>query len=394
MNSPNPTLKPVVPMQRRKFGKLDWNASVLGFGCMRLPTLDGNPNSPNINEPEAVRMINYALDRGVNYFDTAYVYHEGASETVLGKALRGRRDVAKIATKCPVWLIQNAADFDRILNEQLRKLQTDHIDFYLLHALDKSRWSGMVPKYKLMEKAEAAIRDGRVRHLGFSFHDDYASFPGILDGSNLWTFCQIQYNYMDTENQAGMQGLKLAAARGLAVVVMEPLLGGRLANPPPSIRQVIERSAVKRSAVDWALQWLWNQPEVTVVLSGMSNMEQVNANLESASRSCSHSFQAADLKLIADLQQKYRERAAIACTKCGYCMPCPNGVNIPANFELYNEAFLHEDVPGSRFKYQIFIPEPARADVCVACHECEQRCPQKIPITEWMAKVYSLLGKP
>ena len=394
MNCAAPATNSLTPMQFRKFGNLDWNASVLGFGCMRLPTVDGNPHSPNINEAEAVRLIRHALDRGVNYFDTAYVYHEGASETVLGKALRGRRDLARIATKCPVWLIQNAADFDRILNEQLRKLQTDHIDFYLLHALDKSRWSGMVPKYKLMEKAEAAIRDGRIRHLGFSFHDDYASFPGILDGSNLWTFCQIQYNYMDTENQAGIQGLKLAAARGLAVVVMEPLLGGRLANPPPSIRQVIERAGVKRSPVDWALQWLWNQPEVTVVLSGMSNMEQVNANLESASRSCSHSFQAADLKLIADLQQKYRERAAIACTKCGYCMPCPNGVNIPANFELYNEAFLHEDVPGSRFKYQIFIPEPARADVCVACHECEERCPQKIPITEWMAKVYSLLGKP
>jgi hypothetical protein len=394
MNRPDPAFKPVIPMQLRKFGKLDWNASVLGFGCMRLPTLDGNPHSPNINEPEAVRMIHYALDRGVNYFDTAYVYHEGSSETVLGKALRGRRDQAKIATKCPVWLIQNATDFDRILNEQLRKLQTDHIDFYLLHALDKSRWSGMVPKYKLMERAEAAIRDGRIRHLGFSFHDDYASFPGILGGSDLWTFCQIQYNYMDTENQAGIQGLKLAAAKGLAVVVMEPLLGGRLANPPATIRQVIERAGVKRSPADWALQWLWDQPEVTVVLSGMSNMDQVKANLESASGACSHSFQAADRSLIADLQQKYRERTAIVCTKCNYCMPCPNGVNIPANFEIYNEAFLHEDVPGSRFKYQIFISEQARADVCVACHECEERCPQKIPISEWMNKVYSLLGKP
>jgi predicted aldo/keto reductase-like oxidoreductase len=379
-------------MQFRKFGKLDWNASVLGFGCMRLPASDGKPHSPNINEPEAVRMIRRALDRGVNYFDTAYVYHDGNSETVLGKALRGCRDRAKIATKCPVWVIQNESDFDRLLSEQLRKLQTDHIDFYLLHAINKSRWTDIILKYKLLEKSEAAIRDGRIRHLGFSFHDDYESFPAILNGSDLWSFCQIQYNYMDTENQAGEKGLKLAAARGLAVVVMEPLLGGRLANPPPSIRQIIERSAVQRSPADWALQWLWDQPEVTVVLSGMSNMEQLEANLESASRARAHSFQAADRQLIAGLREQYRLRAAIPCTKCNYCMPCPNGVNIPGNFEIYNDAFLHEDIPGARFLYQIFVPEPSQADACIACHECEDRCPQKIPISEWMPKVHALLG--
>jgi predicted aldo/keto reductase-like oxidoreductase len=379
-------------MQYRKFGKLDWNASVLGFGCMRLPTVDGNPHSPNIDEAEAVRLIRHALDQGVNYFDTAYVYHDGASETVLGKALRGRRDAAKIATKCPVWLIQNEADFDRILNEQLRKLQTDHIDFYLLHALDKGRWNDTVVKYTLLEKAAAAMAAGRIRHLGFSFHDDFESFPAILNGSDLWTFCQIQYNYMDIENQAGEKGLKLAAARGLAVVVMEPLFGGRLAHPPPAIRQAIEGARVKRSPADWALQWLWNQPEVTTVLSGMSNRADVDANLDSASRARSHSFQAPDLELIAEVRQKYRDRAAIPCTKCSYCMPCPNGVNIPGVFEFYNEAFLYEDVSGARFKYQIFVLESAQAGVCIACRECEDKCPQKIPVSEWMPKVHALLG--
>jgi hypothetical protein len=379
-------------MQYRKFGKLEWNASVLGFGCMRLPTVDGNPHSPNIHEAEAARLIRHAVDRGVNYFDTAYVYHEGASETVLGKALRGCRDRVKIATKSPVWMIQKESDFDRILGEQLARLQTDHIDFYLLHALDKSRWGGTVLKFKLLEKAAAAMGDGRIRHLGFSFHDNYESFPDILNGFDRWAFCQIQYNYMDTENQAGARGLKLAAARGLAVVIMEPLLGGRLAHPPSAIRQVIERSAVKRSPADWALQWLWDQPEVSVVLSGMSNMDQVDANLDSASRARSHSFQAPDVKLIAGLQQAYRERAAIPCTKCSYCMPCPNGVNIPGDFEIYNDAFLHEDIPGARFKYQIFIPEAARAGACIACHTCEDLCPQRIPISEWMPKVQALLG--
>jgi predicted aldo/keto reductase-like oxidoreductase len=379
-------------MQYRKFGGLDWNVSVLGFGCMRLPTADGNPHGPNIVEAEALRMIRHALDRGVNYFDTAYVYHEGNSETVLGKALRGRRDGVKIATKCPVWLMQTEADFDRILNEQLRRLQTDHIDFYMFHALDKNRWSEIVLKQKLLEKAGAAMADGRVGRLGFSFHDNYESFPDILNGFDRWTFCQIQYNYMDTENQAGARGLALAAAKGLAVVVMEPLLGGRLANPPPAIREVIERASVKRSPADWALQWLWDQPEVSVVLSGMSTMDQVNANLDSAARARSHSFQAADRNVITDLRQKYQERAAIPCTKCNYCMPCPNGVNIPGDFEIYNEAFLHEDIPGARFKYQIFIPEAARAGACAACHECEDRCPQKIPISDWMPKVEALLG--
>jgi hypothetical protein len=383
---------PLNPMQFRKFGNLDWKASVLGFGCMRLPTVDGNPYGPNINEAEAIHMIRHALEGGVNYFDTAYIYHEGRSETVLGKALAGCRDLAKIATKCPVWMIQQEADFDCLLNEQLSRLQTDHIDFYLLHALSKSRWNDIVLKYKLLARAAAALRDGRIRHLGFSFHDDYESFPDIINGCDRWTFCQIQYNYMDTENQAGAKGLKLAAARGLAVVVMEPLLGGRLARPPSSIQQVIERAAVKRSPADWALQWLWDQPEVSVVLSGMSNVDQVEANLASASRARSHSFQAADRELIAELQHKYRERSAIPCTKCHYCMPCPNGVNIPGNFELYNEAFLHEDIPTARFKYQIFIPEPARASACVACHDCDDKCPQKIPISEWMPKVHALLS--
>lgn len=316
-------------MQYRKFGKLDWNASVLGFGCMRLPTADGKPHGANIDETEAVRMIHHALDQGVNYFDTAYTYHEGSSEIVL--------------------------------------------------------------HYKLLEKVETAMQDGRIRHLGFSFHDDCETFANILNGYDRWTFCQIQYNYLDKENQAGTPGLKLAAAKGLAVVIMEPLLGGRLAQPPQSVRQIIERSSVKRSPADWALQWLWDQPEVSVVLSGMSNVDQVRANLNSAAHARVHSFQAVDLNLIVALQQEYRKRSAIPCTKCSYCSPCPNGVNIPANFDIYNEIFLHEDIRGARLKYQIVIPESARAGVCLAGHTCEDHCPQKIQVSDWMPRIHELL---
>jgi uncharacterized protein len=329
----------------------------------------------------------------VNYFDTAYVYHGGASEIVLGKALRGeRRQKVKIATKSPVWQIQNESDFDKFLNEQLCRLQTDHIDFYLLHALNRKRWQDFVLKFNLLESAEAAMRDGRIGQLGFSFHDRSESFPDILNGYNHWAFCQIQYNYMDTENQAGVKGLKLAVSKGLAVVVMEPLLGGRLANPPKPVQEVIRGAPVRQTPADWALQWLWDQPEVSVVLSGMSSPAQVEANLESANRSRVLSFQSADFETIAQLQQKYRERTAIPCTRCNYCMPCPNGVDIPLNFEIFNDAHLHKDIAGARLRYQLFLDEGARASACLACDACEPQCPQQIPISEWMPRVHALLN--
>jgi len=380
-------------MQYRSFGKLDWKASALGFGCMRFPSLDHAPNSPNIDEAEASRMLRYAIDHGVNYVDTAYPYHGGQSEVMVGKALKdGYREKVKLATKLPVWLVESPADFDRLLNEQLAKLQTDHIDFYLLHALSHSRWQNIVLKHKLLDRAEAALADGRIRHLGFSFHDEYPAFEEIVNGSDLWSFCQIQYNYMDAENQAGVRGLKLAADKGLGVVVMEPLMGGRLADPPKDVLEAMESYSVRRTPVEWALDWLWDQPEVSVILSGMSTMAQVEENLNFAARSCPQSFSAAEQALIANVREKYRARIAIPCSKCGYCMPCPNGVNIPGNFEYFNYAHLYDNVEDARFKYQIFLTEAQRSSACIACGVCEQLCPQKIEISQWMPKVTALLA--
>ena len=380
-------------MQFRSFGKLDWQVSALGFGCMRFPTADGDRMSPTINEAEAMRMVRHAIDNGVNYIDTAYPYHGGQSEIVVGKTLKdGYRERVKLATKLPVWMVQSPADFDRLLNEQLEKLQTTYIDFYLLHALGKSRWQDVVLKHDLLGRAEAALEDGRIRHLGFSFHDDYEAFEEIVNGSDLWSFCQIQYNYMDTENQAGARGLKLAASKGLAVVVMEPLMGGRLASPPKDVLEAMESSAVRRSAAEWALQWLWDQPEVSVVLSGMSDMGQVEENLQSANRSRIGSFSPAELAVISEAREKYSLRTAIPCGKCNYCMPCPNGLNIPANFEFFNYARLFDDVAGARFKYQVFLTEAQRSGACIDCGTCEGLCPQKIPISDWMPKVSALLG--
>jgi predicted aldo/keto reductase-like oxidoreductase len=384
-------------MKYRNFGKLDWRVSALGFGCMRLPTVKVEPSGEKVDEDEAIRMIRSAIDQGVNYIDTAYPYHEGTSEVVLGKALKdGYRRRVRVATKSPVWLIKKTEDFDTYLDEQLKRLQTDHVEFYLLHGLSKKTWHDVILKFDLLKKAEAAIQDGRIRYLGFSFHDDFDAFKEIVDGYDKWSFCQIQYNYMDIDNQAGTKGLQYAASKGLPVVVMEPLLGGRLANPPKSVKELLEKDAKWRSPSDLALQWIWSQPEVSVILSGMSTMDQVVENLRSADKSGIGSIGKDDLELIDRIRAKYREKIPISCTNCGYCMPCPNGVDIPSNFELYNNGFIHEDMKRAQFTYSRFFEEKERAGACKQCKECEEKCPQKLPISDLLAKVHATLseGKP
>lgn len=380
-------------MQYRSFGRLGWKASALGFGCMRFPTTDGKQIGSNIDEPEAIRMLRHAIDRGINYLDTAYVYHDGRSEAVLGKALLdGYRGRVKIATKLPIWLVNEPGDFDKYLNAQLIRLRTDHIDCYLIHALNQSRWRDRVMKHSVLERAASALADGRIRHLGFSFHDEFSVFEEIINDTDLWSFCQIQYNYMDIENQAGMRGLQLAANKGLGVVVMEPLLGGRLANPPEDVRHVFQRFPAQHSPAEWAFEWLWSQPEVSVVLSGMSAMRQLEENLDGADHSRIRGFGAAEEDLITRVRDLYNARTEIPCTRCGYCMPCPNGVHIPNNFEIYNYAHLFDDVDTARFKYQVFLNETERAGSCIDCDVCEGECPQKILISEWMPKVAALLA--
>ena len=378
-------------MQYRRFGKLDWKVSALGFGAMRLPTR-GAPG--DIDEPEATRMIHHAIDQGVNYVDTAYPYHAGNSELVVGRALKagGYRDKVRLATKLPCWKVEAYADFDCMLNEQLSKLQTDHIDFYLLHGLGKDRWHKM-RDLGAIRWAEGAIADGRIRHLGFSFHDNYEVFQEIVDAYGGWTFCQIQYNYMDIENQAGTRGLRYAAARGMAVIVMEPLLGGRLVNPPPPIEKLWDSAARRRSAADWGLQWLWNQPEVSMVLSGMSTMDQVTGNLASASASGVGTLTAAELALVDRAREQYHALCPIPCTKCEYCMPCPSGVNIPRNFEIYNQGIMYDKADGARSDYKNWLPQPERASECTACLSCEALCPQSIPVSRWMPVVQRVLGE-
>jgi predicted aldo/keto reductase-like oxidoreductase len=376
-------------MQYRPFGKLDWRVSALGFGCMRLPTIGGD--SSRINEPEAREMLYYAIDHGVNYVDTAYGYHGGNSELFLGRALKGPyRDKIKLATKLPCWLVKTAPDFDRLLNEQRQKLQTEHIDFYLLHSLSKSSWT-KVRDLGVLDWAQKALADGRIGHLGFSFHDKYEVFQEVVDAYD-WTFCQIQYNYMDVDEQAGTKGLQYAAAKGLAVVIMEPIMGGYLANPPQAIQELWDTAARKRTPADWSLQWVWNQPEVAVVLSGMSTRDQVRDNVASAQSSGVNKLTEEDLALIAQVRQRYRELRPIPCTQCAYCLPCPNDVNIPHNFKIYNDGLIYSNPGRARALYS-WMEKPARAEMCIQCQECEEKCPQSIAISEWMPVVHEVLGE-
>lgn len=370
-------------MKFRRFGKLDWQVSALGFGAMRLPVVDND--HPKVNEPEAIKMIRYAIDHGVNYVDTAYPYHGGNGEIVVGKALQdGYREKVRLATKMPIWLINSKEDMDKTFNEQLKKLQTEYLDFYLLHALNKDSWL-KIKNLNVFNWAERVISEGRIKYLGFSFHDDYEVFKEIIDAYDKWTLCQIQYNYENEEIQAGTRGLKYAAGKGLAVVIMEPLLGGALANPPPAVKQIWDDAS--KNPVETALQWLWNKPEVSVVLSGMSAMEQVKQNIEFASRSGVGLLTEEDLKLVARVHTAYKELRPIPCTKCGYCMPCPNGVDIPGNFEVYNNGVAYNSMGASKWAYNNNIPVEKRASACVGCRTCEEKCPQKIKISEWMPKI-------
>ncbi len=378
-------------MRYRKFGRLDWEVSALGFGAMRLPTTDDAFYSPHVNEPEAIAMIRRAIDDGVNFVDSAYPYHLGKGEEVLGKALLdGYRDRVKVCTKFPTMLLEKTGDYDRFLEIQMERLQVEQVDFYLFHGMNGKRWEDIL-RLGVLEHAEAAMEDGRIGHIGFSFHDSIEVFKKIVDGYDGWSMCLIQHNYMDIENQAGTEGLRYAAGKGIAVAIMEPLMGGNLANPPKEIARIFRDYPLQRTPVEWALSWLWDQPEVATVLSGMSSMAQVEANLAAAKHAEVGSFNAADQALIGRVREMFQERAPLPCTRCGYCMPCEHGVNIPMNFEIYNYAIMYGNRDQARLRYRMLLEEAQRAEACAACAECEEKCPQGIAISERMPEVDELL---
>jgi predicted aldo/keto reductase-like oxidoreductase len=380
-------------MKLTTFGNTGLQVSPLGFGCMRFPVIDRD--NSRIDEEHAMKMVHYAIDQGVNYFDTAYPYHGfdfskgGASEPFLAKALKnGYRERVFLATKLPSWLVQSASDMDRFLNEQLERLNTGTIDFYLLHGLDFKSWNKLL-QFGVLDFLSRAIEAGKIRYAGFSYHDEADLFKEIVDAYD-WTFCQIQYNYLDEAFQAGREGLQYAAAKGVAVVAMEPLRGGTLVNGlPPAARSVLQEAAPERSPVEWALQWLWRQPEVSVVLSGMSHLDQVKENIQLANNLTQREWGAKDGDALQRAVAIIRELQKVNCTDCGYCMPCPEGVNIPRNFALCNDHYMVQD-PAAKVRYQRLLSDTAKASNCVQCGACEPLCPQGIHIMEELEHVDEL----
>ena len=377
-------------MLYRNFGKTGKEVSILGFGCMRLPILDDKPEK--INEPLATEMLHYAIDHGVNYVDTAYPYHKGMSEIAVGNALKdGYRDQVYLSTKLPSWLVQKKEDFDSFLDEQLKKLQTDRIDFYLLHGLHRNFWEKLL-NLDVFEFLDSAVEDGKIGHVGFSFHDELEFFKEVVD-SYKWDFSQIQYNYIDQEFQAGRAGLHYAADK-MGTVIMEPLRGSCLTdNIPLDIQAIWDKSPVKRSLAEWALLFLWDQPEVDVVLSGMSKMEHVVDNINIAEKGHANVLTDDERNLIEEVRETYSARMHAGCTSCNYCMPCPQGVDIPLNLNLLNDTHIYKNMQKPSGNYSFLIAKGMSASFCNQCGACEEACTQNLQIREYLKEAVETFEK-
>ena len=376
-------------MKYRTMGKLGIQTSAFGLGCMRFSGAASGDSV--IDEEKAIRLIRQAIDGGVTYLDTAYVYLDKTSEIVLGKALRdGYRDRVNIATKMPAEFVHNREEMEALLESELKKLQTDHIDFYLMHGINREKWEyfksiGAPEFFDDMKKA------GKIRYKCFSFHGPYDEFEYILKDCD-WDMVQIQYNFMDINNQAGTKGLELAGSLGIPVVIMEGMLGGRLAKAPDNVQALYDAFQVKRTPVEWAFRWLCNHPEVSVVLSGCNEAEQIAENLRIFDTVEAGIMTAEELQLIDDVRAAYISRTKIGCTGCRYCMPCPNGVDIPGVFSVWNNFSLYQIDPKTDWGMTTIRKNGSGADKCIACGACEAACPQHLSIIEGLQDAWKDIG--
>jgi len=375
-------------MHYRNFTKDNIQISPLGFGCMRFPVFDDD--SGKIDEEKAIEMIRYAIDSGVNYIDTAYSYHQENSEYLVGKALKdGYREKTYVATKLPCWLIKTYEDFDKYLGEQLEKLDIDCIDFYLLHSIDKNRWE-ILKELNVFKFLEQAKKSGKINYIGFSFHDELEVFKEIVDCYD-WDFCQIQLNYVDRNYQAGEEGLEYAYNKGVSVVIMEPIKGGKLSNPSFEINELWDTSEIKRTPAEWALRWVLNHKEVSILLSGMSTIEQVKENINTASNAKPKHLSKKELEIIDKVTNIYQEKVKVGCTGCEYCLPCPKNISIPNIFEIYNELYVFDSEENSKDIYKTYIEKQIDALNCIECGQCESMCPQNIEIRRHLKDAHKAL---
>ncbi|SPF47971.1 Aldo/keto reductase family protein [Candidatus Desulfosporosinus infrequens] len=366
-------------MLYREMGKTGDKVSVLGFGCMRFPQKDHK-----IDEERTEKQIISAIQQGVNYFDTAYMYPN--SEAVLGRILaKGYRDKVMIATKLPPFQVHSYKDMENILDTELTRLQTDHIDYYLMHGLFGMKGWQELKQLGVIEFLDKAKKSGKIRHIGFSYHGDKFQFKQIIDDYP-WEFCQIQYNYMDENHQAGLEGLEYAAAKGLGISIMEPLRGGMLARINSNFEAGLNHSEQKRTPAEWALRFVWNHPGVSVVLSGMNEESQIEENIRIANDAKANSLSNSEIQFIRDTKKALSEKFKIGCTGCGYCLPCPMGVNIPMCFALYNDRYVYDNKSSMKHSYLFQLSgadgggKGSHASLCKKCGKCETHCPQHIEI--------------
>lgn len=373
-------------MEYRKMDKLGIETSLLGFGCMRFPTTkDGK-----IDEERSQNMLDEAIAAGVTYIDTAYPYHDGESEPFVGKAVKKYdRKKLYLATKLPVWLVKEKADAVRLFEEQLERLQTDYIDFYLLHAMSRDRYRQM-KELGVVEEMEKLQQQGKIKYFGFSFHDNYEAFEEILTDRS-WDFCQIQYNYMDTEEQAGDKGYALCEKLNVPLIIMEPIKGGSLAAFAEDIREKFTAVRPDKSIASWALRWVGTKPQVKVILSGMSSEEQVRDNLSTFGQF--EPLSAKESATVDEVVEEVKSRVNIGCTRCRYCMPCPFGVNIPRNFAIWNQFGMYSNEGEAKWNYYQNMKPEERADQCKECGACESACPQHLPIREKLKEVVRDMAK-
>ncbi len=370
-------------MKYRKFGKLGIECSAFGVGCMRFDMTTNENGESVVDESKSTPIIRRAIEAGVNYFDTAYVYSGRKNEVALGHALRdGYRDRVYIATKLPTWECNTREDMDRFLDEQLANLETDRIDFYLVHSLNRTNWD-KVNALGVCEFLDQAKASGKIKYACFSFHDDYDAFKYILDSYD-WDMCQIQYNYLDIEHQATRRGLGYAHSKNIPVVIMEGLRGGKLANVPANVQAIFDSHPVKRSPAEWAFRWLLSQEGVATVLSGVSTMEQLEDNLRIFDEAEIGCMTEAEDALITSAREAYESRIKVGCTGCAYCVPCPAEVEIPKIFSLWNNLFMFDEKLEGNPRYAKLIADKKSAENCLECGQCEGICPQHIGIIDML----------